>query len=142
MLSTSHQATFFFLSCSSCLRGLFLLLLVLAAPSMAACQEATRTVRLTIDYGDGVEKSFTALPWKEKLTVFGALEAAAQHSRGIRVAHSGSGETTFVTAIDDLANAGAGGANWRYEVNGQRGSVSAGVFEVKANDAVVWRFAK
>ena len=111
---------------------------VAAAPAWAA----EMTVRLTIDYGDGVQKTFVALPWKEKLMVFGALETATQHPRGIKVTHTGSGETTFVTAIDDRTNEGRSGSNWRYEVNGERLPVSAGVAELKAGDTVVWRFEK
>jgi len=113
-----------------------------ALAQSAAARGAESVVLLTIDYGDGVQKTFVALPWKEKLTVFGALQAAAQHPRGIKVQHTGSGETTFVTAIDDRTNEGQGGNNWKYEVNGQRLPVSAGVAELKAGDAVVWRFEK
>ena len=126
-------------------RGHLLTLVLSAAVALAqsaAARGAESVVLLTIDYGDGVQKTFVALPWKEKLTVFGALQAAAQHPRGIKVQHTGSGETTFVTAIDDRTNEGQGGNNWKYEVNGQRLPVSAGVAELKAGDAVVWRFEK
>ena len=127
-------------------RRLLLAILLLSASGVLAeaapVGAAETTVRLTIDYSDGVQKSFVALPWNEKLTVFGALEAAARHARGIKVAHTGSGETTFVTAIDDRTNEGQGGSNWRYEVNGERLPVSAGVAELKAGDAIVWKFEK
>ena len=128
-------------------RRQWLLAIVLATvggafAGVTAVGAAESTVRLTIDYGDGVQKTFVALPWKEKLTVFAALQAAAQHARGIKVTHTGNGETTFVTAIDDRTNEGQGGSNWRYEVNGERLPVSAGVAELKAGDAVVWRFEK
>jgi len=118
------------------------LVIVLSALLSVAAYGAEPTVRLTIDYGDGVQKAFVAIPWREKLTVFEAMQAAAQHPRGIKLQHTGSGETTFVTAIDDRANEGQGGNNWRYEVNGQRPPVSAGVAELKAGDTVVWRFGK
>lgn len=108
----------------------------------AAAQEAAASVRVTIDYGDGVQKVFSALPWKEKMTVFAALQAAEKHPRGIKVTHSGSGETTFISGIDDALNEGADGNNWRYAVNDQPARYSAGVTELKAGDTVVWRFAK
>jgi hypothetical protein len=108
----------------------------------AQTQDKAATIRLTIDYGDGVQKLFTALPWKEKTTVFDALQAAEKHSRGIKVAFTGRGEFVFITAIDDAANEGASGPNWRYTVNDQPARYSAGVMELKAGDAVVWRFAK
>jgi hypothetical protein len=100
-----------------------------------------KTVKLTIAYGDGVEKVFAVLPWKEGQTVFDVLQAAAKHPRGIKVAHQGSGATTLVTAIDDLKNEGRG-RNWLFEVNGKLGEMSSAVIELKAGDAVLWRFAK
>lgn len=116
--------------------------LVLAACLAAAAQEHAPAVRLTVDYGDGVEKAFTALHWKEKMTVFDALKAAEAHPRGIRVSHKGTGETTFVIAIDGVENEGAEQRNWRYRVNDQPAQYSAAVMELKSGDAVVWRFAK
>ena len=68
-------------------------------------------------------------------------EAAAKHPRGIKLEHSGSGETTFIKAIDDAANEGQGGRNWRYSVNGESGRVSAGIAELKAGDQILWRYA-
>jgi hypothetical protein len=125
-------------------RNLLLLALVAvmaAAAPPSRAQEAEKTVRLTIDYGDSVEKSFTALVWQEKLTVLGALEAAARHPRGITFKHRGSGASAFVTAIDDIANEGRG-RNWTYQVNGKRADKSCGVWELKAGDAVVWRYGQ
>ena len=108
--------------------------------SRAAAQEAAVSVRLTIDYGDGVHKTFPALPWKVNMTVFDALQAAEKHPRGIKVGFQGSGETTFITTIDDAENEGANGRNWRYTVNDQPARYSAGVMELKSGDAVVWCF--
>jgi len=108
----------------------------------ALAQEAAASVRLTIDYGDGAQKSFTALRWKEKMTVFDALQAAEKHSRGIKVAFTGRGESVFITSIDDVVNEGASGPNWRYSVNDQPAQSSAGIMEVKAGDSIMWRFAK
>jgi hypothetical protein len=99
-----------------------------------------KTVRLTIDYGDGVQKVFAGLAWQEKATVFSALEAAAKHPRGIKFEHRGSGATTLVTAIDGLKNEGRG-RNWLFEVNGKLGETSCALAELKAGDAVLWRFA-
>lgn len=108
----------------------------------AVAEDAAASVRLTIDYGDGVQKTYTALPWKPKMTVFDALQAAEKHDRGIKVTFTGKGETVFITAIDDLANEGADAPNWRYTVNDQPARYSAGVMDLKAGDAVLWRFAK
>ena len=111
-----------------------------AGPAIACAQEPAKTVRLTIDYGDGVQKVFTALPWKAELTVLGALEAAAKHPRGIKFTHRGSGASAFVTAIDGVENQGRG-KNWTYQVNDKRANKSAGVFTLDAGDSIVWRFA-
>ncbi len=104
-------------------------------------EEGPPTVRLVVDYGDGVEKHFTAIPWKPKMTVFDVLQAAARHRRGIRVRHRGSGETTFVLEIDGLKNEGRSGRNWVYRVDGKLGDRSCGVYRVKAGQTVLWTFA-
>ena len=108
----------------------------------AACaDEEHRTVKLTIDYGDGVQKVFTAIPWDDKLTALAALEAAARHERGIKFQHKGKGATTFVFAIDELKNEGSG-SNWIFEVNGKLADKSCGIFALQPGDAVLWRFGK
>ena len=103
--------------------------------------EPVKSIQLTIDYGDGVQKVFRHLSWTERMTVLDALELAARHPRGIKYTHQGSGATVFVTAIDDLKNEGTG-RNWLYDVNGKPANKSSGVWELKADDKVVWRFAK
>src|SRR5687768_11076287 len=98
-----------------------------AAAEPAQKQEAAKeTVKLVVDYGDGVQKQFAALPWTKETTVLAALEAAAKHPRGINFTHQGKGETVLVTAIDDLKNEGRG-RNWLYEVNGKLGDRSCAV---------------
>lgn len=124
-------------------RELLLAVLALFVCPPVFSQEATaaKTVQLTIDYGDGTQKTFTAIEWKEKQTVFDVLQAAEKHPRGIKVKHRGSGAALFVTAIDDTANQGAG-SNWLYEVNGTPGDRSCAIFEVQAGDKLLWKFAK
>lgn len=104
-------------------------------------EPAKDPLKLVIDYGDGVQKHFTALPWTKETTAFSLLEAAAKHPRGIKFTHQGRGETTLVTAIDDVKNEGRG-RNWLYEVNGKLGDRSSAVFPLKAGDSVLWRFGK
>lgn len=116
-------------------RRIFTLLILLAAVPLSAAEPA---VSLTVAYGDGVEKKFTALPWKEGLTVLDALNAAAKHSRGIKVDRRGNGEFAFVTAIDELKN--DGGKNWIYLVNDKAADKSCGIYPLKAGDAVLWKF--
>ena len=118
------------------------ILVALAGVANTHAQEQTQTVKLTIDYGDGVQKTFLNLEWKEKLTVFAGLQAAEKHPRGIKLEHSGSGDTIFIKAIDDAANEGQGGRNWRYSVNGEGGRTSAGIAELKPGDQILWRYAR
>jgi hypothetical protein len=132
-----------YLSCQatrrhSCL-AIIATILVVGLPLSAAEPEAS--VRLTIDYGDGVQKVFASIAWQEGQTVLDLLEAAAKHPRGIKLEHRGSGATAFVTSIDGLKNEGTG-RNWLYEVNGKPANKSCGVWTLKASDQVLWRFGK
>lgn len=105
--------------------------------------EKPTAARMTIDYGDGVEKTFTQIPWREGQTVWNLLEAASKHPRGIRIEKRGSGSTTLIVEIDGLRNEGAGGdsRNWLFTVNSKMADVGCGACAVRAGDHVVWRFA-
>jgi plasmid replication initiation protein len=99
-------------------------------------------VSLVVDYGDGVQKHFTQLEWRDGATVFDMMQAAMQHPRGIRVKYRGKGATLLVTQIDDQSNEAGKGAdrNWIYRINGQIGERSAGICTVKRGDTVLWSF--
>ena len=62
-------------------RTLVIVFLSLAAGLATAAEPEEKSVKLTIDYGDGVQKVFVAIPWKTKLTVLAALQAAEKHPR-------------------------------------------------------------
>ncbi len=126
-----------------------LMLLLLTAVS-AAClpaeaagaQEPSRKyVSLVIDYGDGVEKHFTQLTWREQLTVLDAMTAAAQHRRGIKFQHRGAGATAFLISIDDLKNEGTK-RNWIFRVNGKLADRSFGITTLKPGDTILWKFGE
>lgn len=106
---------------------------------VSSAEPETKSVRLVVDYGDGVEKHFTSLPWKAGLTVLDALHAASRHPRGLKFQHRGAGATAFVSQIDDVANEGRG-RNWVYRVNGKLGDRSCALAELAAGDVVLWRF--
>ena len=103
-----------------------------------------KTVRLVIDYNDGVEKHFTKIPWKSDMTVLDAMRLAMKYSRGIKFKYKGSGASTFLTQIDDLKNEGGGTdkRNWLFWVNTKRADKSFGVYKLKATDVVLWKFAR
>jgi hypothetical protein len=99
------------------------------------------TVRMVVDYGDGVEKHFSALAWKEGMTVMDALVAAQKHPRGIKFVHRGKDATAFLTQIDELENEGRG-RNWVYRVNDTLATKSFAIFAVKAGDTILWKFGE
>lgn len=121
---------------------LALLALALSFASTIRSDEpaAAATVHLSIDYGDGVQKQFTTLPWRAEMTVLDVLTEASKHPRGIRFEHRGKGETAFVTQIDDVKNEGQG-RNWLFQINDKPGAVSSGVQRVAKHDRILWKFA-
>lgn len=116
---------------------------LLASPQRhAEAQDSPESVvKLVIEYGDGVQKHFTAIAWKEDMTVLDVMNAAQEHRRGIKFAFRGSGATALLTKIDDLENEGSG-RNWLYEVNGKLADRSFAIQPVKASDTVLWEFRK
>lgn len=95
---------------------------------------------LTIDYGDGVQKRFTKIPWKGGMTILDAMQAAERHKRGIKYVVHGTGPTTLLTRIDDLKNEGGSGLNWIFRVNKKLGDSSFAVVKLKPGDDILWKF--
>jgi hypothetical protein len=116
------------------------LLIVAAAGDRAQAQSAT--VRLVIDYGDGVSKTITGLPWAKGSTVLDVMNAAKSRPHGITFSYTGSGTSAFLTHIDNTANEGGGGVkkNWQLWVNTSYADKSFAVYEVQPLDVVFWRF--
>lgn len=121
--------------------SLLAMLVMTVSPAAASAQEPAAKVELVVNYGDGVEKRFTAVPWKEEMTVLDAMKHAQRHPRGIKFEYRGSGATAFLTQIDDLKNEGSG-RNWIYRVNGELATRSFAIQELERGDAVLWRFEK
>ena len=111
-----------------------------AAGDRAHAQSAT--VRLVVDYGDGVIKTVTGLPWAKGSTVLDVMNAAKERPHGITFSYTGSGSSAFLTRIDDVANEGGAAAkkNWQLWVNTSYADRSFGVYEVQPLDVVFWRF--
>jgi len=112
------------------------------SPLPARAQSAP-SLRLVIDYGDGVLKIYERLPWSKGNTVLDVLNAARASPHGITFTYTGSGATAFLTQLDGVQNEGGGSAakNWQFWVNTTYADKSFGVFEVQAADTVFWRFA-
>ena len=117
-----------------------MLLAVAATGEPARAQNAT--VRLVVDYGDGVIKTITGLPWAKGSTVLDVMNAAKDRPHGITFSYTGSGASTFLTRIDDVANQGGSGAkkNWQLWVNTSYADKSFAVYELQPSDVVFWRF--
>lgn len=100
-------------------------------------------VKLVIDFDDGFEKHYR-LAWREGMTVLDALDAASRRARGVRFASKGTGDMAMVTAVDGVANEGGGGLgrNWIYWVNGALAEKSCGVYEIRPEDVILWKFGK
>ena len=118
------------------------MLLAIAAAGERAHAQST-TVRLVVDYGDGVIKTITGLPWAKGSTVLDVMNAAKERPHGISFSYTGSGASAFLTRIDDVANEGGSGAkkNWQLWVNTSYAERSFGVYELQPLDVVFWRFA-
>jgi hypothetical protein len=132
----------------SYLMALALALGMFAHPAWAAdplpSQNKTALIRVTIDYGNGVEKTFDSIAWRQGLTAWEATLEAVKKAPQLQVKHTGSGSSVFVTEIDGVANQGGGAKkkNWQYSVNDEYADVGPGAKVLKAGDRVVWRFAE
>ncbi len=113
-----------------------------SAPLLQADEPPAKTVRLVIDYGDGVEKHFTRIAWKPKMTVLDAVELASRVKHGIKVKYRGRGETAFLMKIDDLQNEGGSrdSRSWLFSVNGKPAMKSFGIYGLEQGDRIVWKF--
>jgi hypothetical protein len=123
--------------------GIILATMLLAAAAAGERARAqTATVRLVVDYGDGVIKTITGLPWAKGSTVLDVMNAAKDRPHGISFSYSGSVASAFLTRIDDIANEGGAATkkNWQLWVNTSYADKSFGVYEVQPLDVVFWRF--
>jgi hypothetical protein len=107
----------------------------------AAGEDTAQTVRLVVDYGDGATKTVNNLTWAKGNTVLDAMKAATARPHGISFSYTGSDSAAVLTRIDDVQNEGAGKKNWQYWVNDAYGDRSFAIFELQAQDVVVWRYA-
>jgi hypothetical protein len=112
----------------------------LTATTGDRAQAQSAAVRMVIDYGDGVIKTITGLPWTRGSTVLDVMNAAKDRPHGISFGYTGSGASAFLTQIDDIANEGGGKKNWQLWVNTSYADKSFAVYDVQPLDVVFWRF--
>jgi hypothetical protein len=107
------------------------------SPPLAAGQES---VILTIDFGNGARLHYDALPWHAEMTVGEVMDLAARFRPGIAYLSIGEGPGALLTSLGGVANEGAGGRNWLYQVGDRRGDVSFAVCPLSPGDRVLWSF--
>jgi hypothetical protein len=124
------------------IQALSIVAILLSLGAGTSADAPTARVKLVIDYGDGTQKVFAGLSWKEGMTVLDTLKSAQRAPHGISFDHQGEGATAFVTQIDDLRNQGGGkeAKNWQYRVNGTFVKESSGTRGLQPGDEVLWIF--
>ena len=98
-------------------------------------------MQLTVDFSDRSGDIATELDLPKGSTVLNALETASNRQL-LRIQFRGSGETAFVTSIDEIENEGAAGSNWVFYVNDELAKRGAGSFLLSNNDHLLWKFKK
>ena len=107
-------------------------------PADETAGEAGQRALLTINFGDGRPLQNESAPWREGMTVADLLQGEPRVSLAVQ----GSGASAFLTQLGGVANEGADGRNWVYSVNGKPADRSFAVYELQANDHVLWTFAR
>ena len=98
------------------------------------------TVSLTIDFGNGAQKEFSALPYRAEMTVADLLAAARDFRPGITFTQVGTGESGFLRSLDGLTNQGAEGRNWLYQVDGKHAHASFCLEKLEPGRHILWKF--
>lgn len=84
------------------------------------------TVSLTVDYGNGVSKSFTGLPWRKGLTLLEALQAAEAVPPGIAIAHGSSRNGSVLNLTLDGLPETEGAGEWSVRIDERQGPARLG----------------
>jgi len=123
--------------------GAFAIFISLSCGAISALADAPlHIVHLIINYGDGVQKRFDAIPWTKGMTGEDLLNQAKSSTHGISFQATGTGATFFLQKIDDLLNEGSGSTkrNWQYWLNTNYATVGAGAQQLQPDDVVTWKF--
>jgi len=98
--------------------------------------DANDKVSLKIDFNDGRQLDFAAIPWQSGTTVADLFHVV----QGVSIVQKGTGKAAFLVGINGSENEGADGNNWVYEVNGQSGDRSFADYVLGPGDRVLWTF--
>jgi hypothetical protein len=105
------------------------------APS---AESISQTVALSLDFGDGQERRYEPIAWREGMTVRDLTRETRRE--GLKLEVRGTGAAAFLESLDGVANEGAAGRNWTYSVNGKPGDRSFAIYEMQPGDHVLWKF--
>ena len=100
------------------------------------------TVSLTIDFGNGAERTFHALAWSEAMTLGDLMEQARDFRPGISFTQQGKGAMAMLTSLEGVANETVDRRYWLYSVDGRHGETSFAVQPLEAGAAVLWEFRR
>ena len=107
---------------------------------LPAARPSGQTVALTIDFGNGAKREFSALPWHNGMTVTDLMDAAHHFRPPITYTQKGIGAQAFLTSLEGVAHQTSQGNFWFYEINGKRGIRSFGIQPLLSGDRVLWIF--
>jgi hypothetical protein len=107
---------------------------------LPSARPSGQTVALTIDFGNGAKREFSALPWRNGMTVADLMEAAHHFRPPITYTQKGIGAQAFLTSLEGVAHQTSQGNFWFYEINGKRGIRSFGIQPLLSSDRVLWIF--
>ena len=107
-------------------------------PKLAATDKIA--VELAVDFQGQAENIETRQLVSQGATVFDLL-SVCQSNGELQFEHRGSGETAFVTKINDIENQMADGSNWVFFVNGQLADHGVGAVKLNDGDSVLWKFS-
>ena len=115
------------------------------SPVIEPAPPVSQTVGLAIDFGDGRRREWKSIDWREGITVADVLASATQLENSgetLSFAQQGTGASAFLSKAGGVSNEGAGGRNWTYRVNGERGDRSFAIYELRPGDQVLWTFGE
>lgn len=99
-----------------------------------------KTVALSIDFGNGATREFTALPWRDGMMVADLMDAARHFRPSINYTQKGTQAQAFLTALEGVSQQASSDNYWFYEINGKRGIRSFGIQPLLPGDRVLWKF--
>ncbi len=95
---------------------------------------------LTIDFGDQSQLKFSAISWREGMTVLEAMRQLEKHPRAVKFRFRGQQQTAFLEELGGLANQGGDGRNWMFKVSGKVATQSFAVTTLQPGDDILWEF--